>query len=199
MCKSKWFKFIVQTWKGYDFAARFLMTEHTGVVRKLIGAIRHPTSEIRHRTSEIRHTRFDIRHSTSEIRHSTSDIRHPTSDIPDLTSNICRHPRFDIRHPRFDIRHPTSDMRHRTSEIRHPTFGRMAVMCSSWDQGTYEERFEKKQCGLFWFCLVFLSFCIVAHAYITPVCFFIRKRAAKSYPFQVCTMNLLLHILLLHI
>ena len=33
MCKSKWFKFIVQTWKGYNFAARFLMKEHTGVIR----------------------------------------------------------------------------------------------------------------------------------------------------------------------
>ena len=32
MCKSKRFKFIVQTWKGYDFAARFLMKEHTGVI-----------------------------------------------------------------------------------------------------------------------------------------------------------------------
>ena len=33
MCKSKWFKFIMQTWKGYDLAARFLMKEHTGVIR----------------------------------------------------------------------------------------------------------------------------------------------------------------------
>ena len=38
-------------------------------------------------------------------------------------------------------------------------------MCSAWDQGTYEVRFERKQCGLFWLCLVFLSFCIVANAY----------------------------------
>ena len=128
-------------------------------------------SDIQHPRSDIGHPRFDIRDLTSDIRHQTSDI-----DIPDLTSNICRNPRFDIR---------------------HPTFGRMALMCSAWDQGTYEERFERKQCGLFWFCLVFLSFCIVAHAYITPVCSFIRKRAAKSYPFQVCTMNLIL--LLLHI
>ena len=145
------------------------------------------------------------RGSTEAYRcHPTSNIRDPTSDIRDSTYEI-RHPRFDIqhlqtseiRHPTSEIRHPTSDMRHRTSEIRHPTFGRMAVMCSSWDQGTYEERFERKQCGLFWFCLVFLSFCIVAHAYITPVCSFIRKRASKSYPFQVCTMNL--NLLLLHI
>ena len=41
----------------------------------------------------------------------------------------------------------------------------MAVMFSAWDQGTYEVRFERKQCGLFWFCLIFLSFCIVANAY----------------------------------
>ena len=91
-----------------------------------------------------------IRHPISDIRHPTSEIRHPTSDIPDLTP--------DIRHPRFDIRHPTS-------EIRHPTFERLAVMCTAWDQGTYEVRFERKQCGLFWFCLIFLSFCIVANAY----------------------------------
>ena len=123
----------------------------------------------------IRHSTSEIRHRTSKIRHLTSEIRHPTSDIRDLTS--------DIRHP--------------TSEIRHPTFERMVVMCSAWDQETYEVRFERKQCGLFWFCLVFLSFCIVAHAYITPVCSFIRKRASKSYPFQVCTMNL--NLLLLHI
>ena len=32
MCKSKRFKLIVLTWKGYDFAARFLMKEHTGVI-----------------------------------------------------------------------------------------------------------------------------------------------------------------------
>ena len=38
-------------------------------------------------------------------------------------------------------------------------------MFSAWDQGTYEVRFERKQCGLFWFCLIFLSFCIVANAY----------------------------------
>ena len=151
-------------------------------LRKLIGAIRHSTSEIRRRTSEIRHPTSQIWHPTSDIRDSTSDIRHPTSDIRDSTS---------------DIRHPTSEIRHPTSEIRHPTFERMVVMCSAWDQGTYEVRFERKQCGLFWFCLVFLSFCIVAHAYITPVCSFTRKRAAKSYPFQVCTMNL--NLLLLHI
>ena len=146
------------------------------VLRNLIGAIQHPRSEIRHSTSDIRHPRFDIRHLTSEIRH-------PTSDMRDSTCNI--------RHPSFDIRH--------LKGWPWCVVPGMAVMCSSWDQGTYEERFERKQCGLFWFCLVFLSFCIVAHAYITPVCSLIRKRAAKSYPFQVCTMNLLLHILLLHI
>ena len=146
-------------------------------------------SDIRHSKSDIGHPRFDIRHPRFDIRHLTSKIRHPTSDI--------RHPTSDIRHPTSDIRHPTSDIRHPTSEIRHSTFGRMAVMCSAWDQGTYEERFERKQCGLFWFCLVFLSFCIVSHAYITPVCSLIRKRAAKSYPFQVSTMNL--NLLLLHI
>ena len=99
----------------------------------------------------------DIQHPRSEIRHSTSDIRHPRFDIRHLTS--------EIRHPTSDIRHPTSDIRHPTSEIRHPTFERMAVMCSAWDQGTYEVRFERKQCGLFWFCLIFLSFCVVAKAY----------------------------------
>ena len=51
------------------------------------------------------------------------------------------------------------------SEIRHRTFERMAVMCSAWDQGIYEVRFERKQFGLFWFCLIILSFCIVANAY----------------------------------
>ena len=109
-------------------------------LRKLIGAIRHPTSEMRHRTSKIRHPTFHIRDSTSDIRHPTSEIRHSTSDIRDLTSYI--------RHPRFDI--------------RHPTFERMAVKCSAWDQGTYEVRFERKQ---FWFCLIFSSVCIVANAY----------------------------------
>ena len=117
----------------------------------------HPTSNIRHPASDSWHPRFDIRHLTSEIRHPTSDIRHPTSDI--------RLPTSEIWHPTSDIRDSTSDMRHPTSEIRHPTFKRMAVMCSAWDQGTYEVRFERKQCGLFWLCLVFLSFCIVANAY----------------------------------
>ena len=116
------------------------------IVRKLIGAIRDSTSDIRHPTSE-------IRHPTSDIRDLTSEIWHPTSNI--------RHPRSDIRHPTSEIRHPTSDIRYPISEIRHPTFEKMAVMCSAWDQGTYEVRFERKQCGLFWFCLIFLSFCIV--------------------------------------
>ena len=70
-----------------------------------------------------------------------------------------------IQHPRSEIRHSTSEIRHPTFEIRHPTFDRMAVMCSARDQGTYEVRFERKQCKLFWFCLIFLSFCIVANAY----------------------------------
>ena len=117
----------------------------------------HPTSNIRHRTS-------DIRDPTSDIPHLTSEIRHPTSDIRDSTSDI-RHPTSEIWHPTSDIRDSTSDMRHPTSEIRHPTFKRMAVMCSAWDQGTYEVRFERKQCGLFWFCLIFSSFCIVQNAY----------------------------------
>ena len=106
----------------------------------------HPTSELRHRTSEIWYPTFDI--------------RHPRFDIP-----LIWHPRFDIRHLTSDIRDSTSDIRHLTSEIRHPTFERMAVMCSAWDQGTYEVRFERKQCGLFFFCLIILSFCIIANAY----------------------------------
>ena len=105
-----------------------------------------------------------IRDLTSDIRHPTPEIRHPTSDIRDLTSDI-RHPRSDIQHPTSEIWHPTFEIRHPTSDIRHPTFEKMAVMCSAWDQGTYEVRFERKQCGLFWFCLIFLSFCIVAKAY----------------------------------
>ena len=129
----------------------------------------------------------DIQHPTSDIRDSTSDIRHPTTDIPDLTS--------EIRHPTFDIRHSTSDIRQPTSEIRLPTFERMAVMCSAWDQGIYVVRFERKQFRLIWFCLIFLSFALLRMR-ITPVCSFIRKRAAKLYPFQVCTMNL--NHLLLH-
>ena len=120
------------------------------IVRKLIGAIRDSTSDTRDSTSDIRPPTSEIRHPTSDIRDLTSDIRHPRSDFRDLTCNI--------RHPRFDIRHPIS-------EIRHPTFEKMAVMCSAWDQGTYEVRFERKQCGLFWFCLIFLSFCIVQNAY----------------------------------
>ena len=127
------------------------------IVRKLIGAIRDSTSDIRHPTS-------DTRDSTSVIRHPRFDIRHPTSDIWDLTSDI-RHPRSDIRDLTSNIRHPRSDIRHPTFENRYPTFEKMAVMCSAWKQGTYEVRFERKQCGLFWFCLIFLSFCVVAKAY----------------------------------
>ena len=82
-----------------------------------------------------------IRHPSSDNGHPRFDIQHSTSDIRDLTSEI-RHPTSDIRHPRFDIRHP-----------------------GAWDQGTYEVRFERKQCGLFWFCLIILSFCIIANAY----------------------------------
>ena len=105
----------------------------------------HPTSDIQHPTFNIPNLASEIRHPTSDIQDSTSDIRHPRSDI--------RHPRFDIWHPRSDIRHPTSEIRHLTSrsEIRRPTFERMAVMCSAWDEGTYEVRFERKQCGLFRF------------------------------------------------
>ena len=107
-------------------------------------------------------------HPTSEIRYSTSDIRHPTSQIWHPTSEI-RHPRFGIRHLISEMRHPTSEIPHPTSEIPHPTFERMAVMCSSWDQGAYEVRFERKQFRLFWFCLMFLSFCIVSNAYYPGV------------------------------
>ena len=102
-----------------------------------IGAIRHPSSDNGH-------PRFDIQHSTSDIRDLTSDW----SDIRDSTS--------DIWHPTSEIRHPTSDIRHPRFDIRHP---------GAWDQGTYEVRFERKQCGLFWFCLIILSFCIIANAY----------------------------------
>ena len=49
--------------------------------------------------------------------------------------------------------------------IRLPTFESMTRMCSAWDQATYEVRFERKQCGLFWFSFIFLSFYIVANAY----------------------------------
>ena len=82
-----------------------------------------------------------------------------------LFCSLRSHPTFDIRNPTSDIRDSTSDIRHPTSEMRHPTFERMVVMCSAWDQGTYEVRFERKQCGLFWFCLVFPSFCIAANTY----------------------------------
>ena len=122
----------------------------------------HPTFELGHRTCEIWYPTFDIRHPRFDIRliwYPRFDIpRHPRFDIP-------RHPRFDIRHLTSDIRDSTSDIRHPTFEIRHPTFERMAVMCSAWDQGTYEVRFERKKCGLFWFCLIILSFCIIANAY----------------------------------
>ena len=124
----------------------------------------HPTSEIRYSTS-------DIPDLTSDIWYPRFDIRHPRFDIPDLASDIwyprcdIRHPTSEIRDPTSDTRHPTSEIRHPTSEMPHPTFERMAVMCSSWDQGAYEVRFERKQFGLFWFCLMFLSFCIVSNAY----------------------------------
>ena len=111
----------------------------------------HPTSELRQRTSEIWYPTFDIRHPRFDIRliwHPRFDIRHLTSDIRDSTS--------DIWHPTSEIRHPTSDIRHPRFDIRHP---------GAWDQGTYEVRFERKQCGLFWFCLIILSFCIIANAY----------------------------------
>ena len=119
----------------------------------------HPTSNIRHRTS-------DIRDPTSDIPHLTSEIRHPTSDIRDSTSDI-RHPRSDIRHPTSEIRHLTSEIWHPRSEIRRLTFERMALMCSAWDEGTYEVRFERKQCRLFcfFFFFILLSFCIVQNAY----------------------------------
>ena len=93
--------------------------------------------------------------------HPTFDIRNPTSDIRDSTS--------DIRHPTSNIRHPTSDIRDATSDI-----WRMVVMCSAWDQGTYVVRFERKQCGLFWFCLYFYHFALL-RTRITPVCSFIRS------------------------
>ena len=128
----------------------------------------HPTSEIRYSTFDIRHPRFDILHLISEIRYPTSEIRHPRFGIRHLISEM-RHPTSDIRDLTSDTRHPTSEIRHPTSEIPHPTFERMAVMCSSWDQGAYEVRFERKQFGLFWFCLMFLSFCIVSNAYYPGV------------------------------
>ena len=106
----------------------------------------HPTSELRHRTSEIWYPTFAIRHPRFDIR-------------------LIWHPRFDIRHLTSDIRDSTSDIWHPTFEIRHPTFERMAVMCSACDQGTYEVRFEMKKFGLFWFCLIILSFFIIANAY----------------------------------
>ena len=70
-------------------------------------------------------------------------------------------------------------------------------MCGAWDKGTYEVRFERKQCGLFcFFSKIFYHFALF-RMLITPVCYFIGKREAKSYLFQVCTMNL--NHLLLHI
>ena len=160
------------------------------IIRKVIGAIRHPTSDIGRPTFEIRHPTSHIWHPRFDIRHPTSEIRHPTSDIRDLTS--------DIRHPTSEIRHLTSEIWHPRSEIRRLTFERMALMCSAWDEGTYEVRFERKQCRLF--CCFFFKYYYhfaLFRMLITPVCSFIGKRAAKSYPFQVCTVNL--NHLLLHI
>ena len=44
-------------------------------------------------------------------------------------------------------------------------------MCGAWDKGTYEVRFERKQCGLFCFFEYFLSFCIVQNAYYPGMLF----------------------------
>ena len=121
-------------------------------------------SDIRHLISHIQN-----QHLTSEIRQPTSDIRHPTSGIQCLTSEI-RYPTSEIRQPTFEIRHSTYDIRHTTFDIRLRTFESMARMCSAWDQATYKVRFERKQCGLFWFSFMFLSFYIVANAYYRPVC-----------------------------
>ena len=123
------------------------------IIRKVIGAIRHPTSDIGRPTFEIRHPTSHIWHPRFDIRHPTSEIRHPTSDIRDLTS--------DIRHPTSEIRHLTSEIWHPRSEIRRLTFERMAVMCSAWDEGTYEVRFERKQCRLF--CFFFFNIFIILH------------------------------------
>ena len=139
----------------------------------------HPRSDIRHPRSDIRHPRSDIRHPTSDIRHPTSDIRHPTSDIRDARS---------------DIRHPTSEIRHPTSDIRHLKVWAWCVVPGT--KRPMKWGLKGNNAVYSGFLLYFYHFTLLRMC-ITPVCSFIRKRAVKSYPFQVCTMNL--NHLLFHI
>ena len=55
-------------------------------------------------------------------------------------------------------------------------------MCNALDQGAYKVRFERKQCGLFRFCLIFLSFCIVASCLISKIHNSTGSEAYRCHP-----------------
>ena len=88
MCKSKWFKFIVQTWEGYDCAARFLMKEHTGVIPHFVGPLIPGNTHHGH-PFKCRMSHHGFRMSDVESR--MSDVGSPMSNVGSPMSNVgCR-------------------------------------------------------------------------------------------------------------
>ena len=167
MCKNKRFKFIVQTWKGYDFAARFLMKEHTGVITcsqqcKMI--------KILNKTRIVRIVSFQTSLRRSSWSQVTTHHGHPSKC--GMSNLGCLQ--------MLDVKYGMSDVGCRMSNVG-------SWMSNVGCQISYvESRISDVGCRM-----APISF------RTTPVCSVIRKRAAKSYPFQVYTMNL--NHLLLHI
>ena len=121
MCKSKRFKLIVLTWKGYNFAARFLMKEHTGVITcsqqcKMI--------KILNKTRIVRIVSFqtslrrslDPRHYTSRPSFQMSDVGCWMSDVESRMSDVESR-MSDVGCQIWDVGCRISDVRCRISDV----------------------------------------------------------------------------------
>ena len=116
MCKSKRFKFIVQTWKGYDFAARFLMREHTGVIYAC-ATMQNDKDTKQNQNSPHCFLANPLRRSL-DPRHYTSRPSFQMSDVESRMSDVGRRMSADVGCQIWDVGCRMSDV-----ECRMPYLG----------------------------------------------------------------------------